>query len=453
MLNFVYNFLKILSLKKIFKKKLNYQKMLESLYIRALIHFIRFIFFSNYRRNRCLIDPPSIFFYKYRKLANYFSIPLLVFARYLKKKKIFISVHNNCNSSIGHIFGEIHHLQRMQKIDEKYFDSTIWFPTSRKEILGDTKAIFENKNFKILFGGIKRIFLTFVAIKYPSISIDASLSGVNYIFSNKELSIPNRVIFHDKPKKRAMMMAKSPEFYPNKDKLINYHEVKYELMQRLNIIKKYVVIQIKTEKVNGTLKPLSPDLFLKSIKYFQDKDYQIVFAGRESCPKIFLDNDVIDYANSKCASPLNDFLLIGHSSLVISSASGFCFLPESLEKPLLIINAHHISQHFGRRTIYLPTLLSRRSKAFNASIQQEYLCTYGADCGYDTFDDLYILHIPTSEEIFMAVKELEGLLSGQIPLLTPLQKKIRESRGHHLLSDGLSRISDYYLSEHINFFK
>ena len=68
-------------------------------------------------------------------------------------------------------------------------------------------------------------------------------------------------------------------------------------------------------------------------------------------------------------------------------------------------------------------------------------------------DDLYILHIPTSEEIFMAVKELEGLLSGQIPLLTPLQKKIRESRGHHLLSDGLSRISDYYLSEHINFFK
>jgi putative glycosyltransferase (TIGR04372 family) len=453
MLNFVYNFLKISSLKKILKKKLNDQKKIDSLYIRALIHFIRFIFFSNYRRNRCLIDPPSIFFYKYRKLANYFSIPLLIFARYLKKKKIFISVHNNCNSSIGHIFGEIDQFQRIQKIDEKYFDSTIWFPTSRKEILRDTKDIFENKNFKILFGGIKRIFLTFIAIKYPSISIDASLSADNYVFSNKELSNPNRVIFHDKPKKRAMMIIKTPEFYPNKDKLLNYREGKYELMQRLNIIKKYVVIQIKTEKVNGTLKPLSLDLFLKSIKYFQDKDYQIVFAGRESCPKIFLDNDVIDYANSKCASPLNDFLLIGHSSLVISSASGFCFLPESLEKPLLIINAHHISQHFGRRTIYLPTLLSRRSEEFNASIQQEYLCTNGADCGYDTFDDLYIFHIPTSEEIFMAVKELEGMLSDQIPLFTSLQKKIRESRGHHLLSDGLSRISDYYLSEHNNFFK
>ena len=453
MLNFVYNFLKILSLKKIFKKKLNYQKMLESLYIRALIHFIRFIFFSNYRRNRCLIDPPSIFFYKYRKLANYFSIPLLIFARYLKKKKIFISVHNNCNSSMGHIYNEIDQFQRMQKIDEKNFDSTIWFPTSRKEILGDTKDVFENKNFKILFGGIKKIFLTFTAIKCPSISIDASLSADNYVFSNKELSNKNRVIFHDKPKKRAMMTIKSSEFYPNKDKLINYHEVKYELMQSLNIIKKYVVIQIKTVKVNGTLKPLSLDLFLKSIKYFQDKDYQIIFAGREACPKIFLDNKVIDYANSKYASPLNDFLLIGYCSLVIASASGFCFLPESLEKPLLVINAHHIGQHFGRRTIYLPTLLSRRSEVFNASIQQEYLCKYGANCGYDTFDDLYILHTPTSEEIFMAVKELEGMLSDQIPLLTSLQKKIRESRGHHLLSDGLSRISNYYLSKHASFFK
>ena len=45
MLNFLYSFLKITSLKKIFKKKLNDQKKLEGLYIRALIHFIRFVFF------------------------------------------------------------------------------------------------------------------------------------------------------------------------------------------------------------------------------------------------------------------------------------------------------------------------------------------------------------------------------------------------------------------------
>ena len=138
---------------------------------------------------------------------------------------------------------------------------------------------------------------------------------------------------------------------------------------------------------------------------------------------------------------------------MISSGSGFCEIASCFDKPLLVINVHHISQHFGQRKIVLPTLLSRKSKKFNAKVQHLYLCTYGPDNGFNTFDDFYILHMPTSEEIFMAVKELEGLLSGQIPLLTPLQKKIRESRGHHLLSDGLSRISDYYLSEHINFFK
>ena len=89
MLNFVHNFFQISSLKKIFKEKLNNQKKFEYLYIRALIHFIKFIFFSSYRSNRCFIDPPSIFFYKYRKLASYFSIPLLIFSRYLEKKKNF----------------------------------------------------------------------------------------------------------------------------------------------------------------------------------------------------------------------------------------------------------------------------------------------------------------------------------------------------------------------------
>ena len=138
---------------------------------------------------------------------------------------------------------------------------------------------------------------------------------------------------------------------------------------------------------------------------------------------------------------------------MISSASGFCSIPESFDKPLLIINSHHIIQNFGRRTIYLPTLLSRNSKIFNARVQHRYLCTYGTDCGYSAFDDFYILHMPTSEEIFMAAKELEEMLSSTIPPLTPLQKKTRDSGGCPLLSDGLSRISNYYLIKHGIFFE
>jgi putative glycosyltransferase (TIGR04372 family) len=351
---------------------------------------------------------------------------------------------------MGHIYCEIDHIKRMQKLDKRYFDSTIWFTTSRKEILGETKDIFENKNFKIFFGGIRRIFLTFVAIKNPSILIDASLSNDNYIFSNKQLS--ERVVHYDKSKKRAEMLTKTSEFYPNKDKLSNYHFVTNQLLQSLKISKKYIIIQVKTRKQNGTIKPLNPSLLLETIKYFQNKDYQIIFAGREKFPEIFLNKSIIDYANSRYASPLNDFLLIGHCSLVISSASGFCNLSENFDKPLLILNGHHLFQQFGRRTIYLPTLLSRRSEKFNAITQFKYLCDYGVDCGYDTFDDLYILHMPTNEEILMAAKELETFLSQSVPSHTSLQKKIRDGDGCPLLSYGLSRISNYYLTKHEYFF-
>ena len=368
----------------------------------------------------------------------------------MKKKKIFISINNNCNSSTGHIYSEIDQLKRMQLLIDKYSCSQIWFTTSKKEILGETQNIFESKNFHVLIGGIKRLVLIFVAIKYPSISIDASLSTDNCIVGTDHSP---KIVYHTKAKQQAQLISKSPKFYPNVDTLNYYNDEKYHLMQGLNILKKYMVVQIKTEKVNGTLELLNPDTLLNSIKYFQDKNYQIVFAGREACPKIFLDNKVIDYANSKYASPLNDFLLIGHCSLVIASASGFCMIPEKFDKPLLTINSIHGIQYFGRRTILLPTLLTRSTEIFNAKIQHKYLCTYGVDCGYDIFDDLHILHMPNSQEILMAAKELESMLSDQVPHLTLLQKTIRDNDGCPLFSDGLSRISDHYLSKHINFFE
>lgn len=437
--------------KKYLRKKVREHTKNKVFYLKAIIHLIRYFLFSKYRRNRCLIDPPSEFFYKYKKLVNLFSVPLLIYSRYLKKKKIFISIHNNCNFSVGHIYGEIQLLKNMQKVKRRYYKSTIWFTSTRKEILGSTQSLFETKNFKILFGGLKRVFLTFVAIKDPSISIDGSLSIDNYVFGEKELS--NKAVYYYKPLKRAKILIKNLEFYPNKDQLPNYFEKKNKLMNDLEIKKKYIVIQIKTEKINGTIKPLNSDALMKSINYFQNKDYQIVFAGREQFPEIFLNNSIIDYANSRYANPFNDFIIVGNCSLVISSASGFCLLAESFDKPLLIINAHHIVQHFGRRTIFVPTLLSRRTEMFNSTTQFKYLCTYGADCGFDNFNDFYILHQPNSEEIVKAAQELEEMLNVSPPPFTLLQKKVRDSSASPLLLDGLSRISNYYLSKHEYFFR
>lgn len=433
----------------ILRKKVNNHRKNEYFILPSIIHIIKYFFLSNYRKNRCLIDPPTHLFYKFHKKIKYFSFFLIILEKYLKKKKIFISVNNCCNYSPGHIYSEIDQIKRLQKLEDKYLDSTVWFTTSRKEILGETREIFEDENFKILFGGIRRIVLTFVAMKYPSISINGSISHTNYILGK---NFSHRQVFNNFPKRRSKLKFESSNYYPNKQKLISYQLKKDQLMRNLKISSKYIVVQIKTVKVNGTIEPLNPSLMLKSIQYFKDKDYQVIFAGREKFPENFMNEGVIDYANSKFVSAINDFILVGNSSLVISSASGFCSIAECFDKPLLITNAHHISHYSGRRTIYLPTLLSRKSKLFNAKIQHQYLCTYGPDCGYDAFKDMYILHMPTSEEILAASKELEKMLSVQIPPLSILQKKICDKGDCPLLLEDLSRIANNFLEKHEKFF-
>ena len=438
-----------INLKKALRKKLKDNREQQAFYLTATSHLIKYFFYKNFRKNRCLIDPPSSFFYKYKKLAKYFSIPLLIVGRYLKKKNILISVNNICNFSTGHIYGEIDQLKRLQKLNGQYMNSKIWFITSRKEILGETHHVFESKNFKVLFGGLKRVFFTFVAIKYPAISIDGSIGHDNYILSNRPLS--HRIVYHSSEKKKARLDYRSLEFYPIKERLIHYQDKKDMLHSQLNISSKYIVLQIKTIDDNATVELINPDVYLDSIRYFQNKGYDVVLAGREVCPKVFLDNNVVDYANSNYASTLNDFLLVGHCSLVISSASGFALLVESLDKPLLVINSAHIMGPFGRRTIIIPVLLAIGEKIFNAKIQYRYICTYGFDLRKN-FKDIRINHMPTKEEVLEGAIELEKMLFDRVPPLTSLQKEICDNGGCPKFTDGLSRISDFYLKKHRNFF-
>ena len=59
------------------------------LYLRAIIHLVRYFAFKSYRKNTCLIDPPMDFFINFGKIAKFFSIPLGFLAEYLRKKYIY----------------------------------------------------------------------------------------------------------------------------------------------------------------------------------------------------------------------------------------------------------------------------------------------------------------------------------------------------------------------------
>ena len=125
--------MKIKNIKNFFKIKLISHRQNKILYLRAILHVIKYIKSSKYRKQRCFIDPPSDFFFKYKNITNFFSLPIFYFAKYLEKKNILISNNNDCNSSMGHIYPEIANLQRMRIIDLKYKGKIIWFTTSRKE--------------------------------------------------------------------------------------------------------------------------------------------------------------------------------------------------------------------------------------------------------------------------------------------------------------------------------
>ena len=59
--------------------------------------------------------------------------------------------------------------------------------------------------------------------------------------------------------------------------------------------------------------------------------------------------------------------------------------------------------------------------------------------------------MPTNDEILEASKELEEMIELPLPPFTLLQKKIN-NKSFPLISDGLSRISNYYLKKNANFF-
>lgn len=436
-------------LKNFIKKKINdHHKNIY--FLRIFTHLLFFILYKKYRKNRCLIDVPVEIFYKFKVLAKLFYIPTYLFSKYLKKRKIFISINNSCNWSIGHIYAEIGQLKRMQEIDTRYSKSNIWFPTTRKEILGEGKDIFEDDNFKIVYGGIKYIFLNLVALNDKSVTIDGSVGHFN-LYGEKNYS--NRFAYNNKHKKYGKIMANTNSFYPLKSKSNIFDDKKKKLFKNLDIKKKYIVLQLKEKVSNATFALLNPSSLLNTITYFQKKNYQLVFAGREKFPDVFKNKSIIDYANSKYTSVINDYILIENCSLVISSGSGFNALVENLDKPALVINGYHLFYNFHRRSIYLPGLLSRKSTNFNAKSQLYYLCTFGPNFGSNMFNDIFVSHIPTSEEIFSAAIELEQMLSKNIPPLSSFQKKINSFFYGKNFSHHTGRISENFIENHKNFFK
>lgn len=422
------------------------KKLRNTLIGSIFVHIIRWILFHGYRKNYSLISP-SI---KYHEKISYVTAKYIVFifkpvAIILKKNNIFISI-NNISYAVGHIYPEIDYLYRIRILDSRFKDAKILYAYPKNPILCGVQEIFSSKEVQIFTSGLLNLFLYTLALRYPEIRIDAAQSNVKHEFLSdydKPSSLSHKETFRIRQVAYAKARTQTTNYYPLRKN--------YSLTKELNnLIKsdKYVVIQIKDTRVNGTFNPVNPETYISSIEYLLNKNFKIVLGGREKMPECFQRLGVLNYSESEIATSNNDYRLIRNAYLVIASASGFSCMPDCMDIPLLSINNWQINGYPGRRTIQIPSVLNINGRKISFEEQIEEFYKLGqismstpSPSGWGVVD-------ATSDDILFAVHELMNINENSaIPEMTELQKKFNQLFPVDIPFFGQSRISNDFLNK------
>ena len=289
-------------------------------------------------------------------------------------------------------------------------------------------------------------------MRYPELTINAAHGPNNYLVDESEgyfkfitpCHLSYQDVFRVRQKKYHKLRAKTPEFYPLKLTT----SLSKDLIELINN-EKYIVIQIKTESVNGTWQPCDPRTYIETIKEILSLGYKVVFAGREKMPKCFKELGVINYSESKSASPENDYILILNASAVVASGSGFAYIPDVLDVPLVTINLIMLTAYPGRKTIHIPSLLSNDGVPMKFKEQLEYIYKRGQITKDDKTDKKIICHDASAEDILLAFKDLCQFIKHDF-IIPPTESQI-EFKNHfplELTSKHLATISDKFIKKH-----
>ena len=334
---------------------------------KKITHIFKFLFNKQYRKHNSLFKISNFYLNKLNPLLAYLLTPIsYIFFLYLRKYKYRFIV-NTISQSPGHVLMELDWFFRHKKYSlENYKYGIIW-PKSEVSIC--TKEMFNSRfDFFIVNNFLFRI-ISLILLKYPELTIDFSLSHLNY-FSNKETNsskfylLKKFFLKHKLHKDKSeiinnytsyyKIISKEKNFFPLSD-FLNYDN---KLKSFIGTDTKYAVIQIKNITINNTLRATDPKTYVKTIKYLQQKGLKIIFAGREKMPKIFFDLDILNYSEWQGANFKFDMQLIKNSQFVLSSASGFGLLADTMGVPLVWTNFWQIGLQLpGKNTIFIPTLL------------------------------------------------------------------------------------------------
>lgn len=427
------------------------QKLKQFFFFLLLINILRWIFKSSYRSNNSIIIVSDKWYYSGAYfLAKYVYWIFIPLAQLLQRNNILFSV-NNINYAVGHVYPEVDWILRMKKIGLISNEKKIYYVYPKSPVIcGFFNIIGKDLHIKFILNSFVHILIYPLLIRFPELTVNASHSSKNHImFRNHEGKYsPGSEISYDKvfrvrQRKYADIRSKTDNYYPLK----NIHKKLTKELQTLTKNNKYFVIQIKTNSINSSWNPTKPETYLDAINKMFLNGYSVVFAGREKMPKCFSDIGVINYSESIYATAENDYLIVLNSHGVMSSASGFSYIADVLDVPLLVLNNWQINTYPNRKTIYIPSRLKKNGKNFSFKDQMDYSYNHGQllisnkDMSVESVD-------ASSKDILNAYNELQSSINSKIiPETSPLQEKFKNNLPLEITYVAKSNISNAFIEK------
>lgn len=369
---------------------------------------------------------------------------------YLSRKFKIKYTSRNLWGSLGHTISEIDYFLRLKKIGQ--IDSSI-------------KIVFlsnEKKMSKIIYQMFKKNFIFLITSPYIE------------IFLKKRVLWPNQDLCLDIGLGSLGIDSDSSNF-PFQDLLnrySNYYKMilkteNYKPFKNFKIDKKlikflgfdldkenYIVMQVKEHAGNATALKTDPSTYVKTIEYFQKKNFKIIFAGsREAFPKEFENKNIINYNKFNFQSIKTDIDLISKSSFVLSCASGFGWLPYIQDVPSIFINNWQVAFPVpGKYTVQLP--LKLKNKTNNKLISFHNMIKHYLEVDNYDFNSHHLYEVVPNndDEIFEAALEAISLKKNYYDFSDNYKNFIKKYDDLPIRYAS-SRISEKFILKNINLFK
>ena len=337
-----------------------------------------------------------------KKLKKFFKKFLYLINKFLKIK--FTS--RNMFGSIGHTVAELdYYFKLVHKYKINKFK--IIFLSNQNKMAEEAYNLFSRFfYYKIISNKYDYLIKKYILSESNNLGIDFGLSTIKYgkIGGNYSLDfVFKKYINYFK------LNAKIKKFNPFKE--IPFCQKLENFLNDTIGKSEYILVQIKEQKGNSTILKTDPKTYIKSIKYFKEKNYKIIFAGKkENMPKEFKELGVINYSNFKYHTLQSDLNLVSRSKLLISSASGFACLAQVNDTPCVYSNSWHIVlTPSSKYCVHIPYLFFNKNNGgtvkydeiINLYINQYNQTFYG--------EDKYEVVANKSDEILEGAKEAMSL--------------------------------------------